>query len=243
MSRHSWFKRHARFISFAGALIVFVTFITKEGLREHWRGIADAVDTAQYIYGIRVEVEKARRTLTFLEQEIGATQELVNSTANRRHDEPYDNIARNLRTLQGEDDAIGITLRNLGIITEKLPQPDGNRMQLERLTLDLANVRAQRVSLKQIIDPPPSPDKLTVGALDTTTAAQELVPLWSAIQKLDGETRNLVYVVQKDAGEVRAKNALYSTWAWWISVLLYTIGWGLGLAGRLHGVEGFPTSE
>ena len=42
---------------------MFLTFIVKEGLRERWKESADAIDTAQYIYGIRNDAAGIKRSI------------------------------------------------------------------------------------------------------------------------------------------------------------------------------------
>jgi|SRR5215468_8467793 len=41
-------KKRSHLLTFVGALIVFSTFITKEGIVEHWKDTVSAVDTAEY---------------------------------------------------------------------------------------------------------------------------------------------------------------------------------------------------
>lgn len=49
----AWCKKNSHSLIFSGALIVFLTFIIKEGLGEYWRETAGKIDMAQYVYGIR----------------------------------------------------------------------------------------------------------------------------------------------------------------------------------------------
>jgi hypothetical protein len=51
-------KRQTHLLIFAGALIVFSTFIVKEGLRDYWRETAEAIDTAQYIYSLKTKLSE-----------------------------------------------------------------------------------------------------------------------------------------------------------------------------------------
>jgi hypothetical protein len=48
-----FFRRHNRLLTFAGALIVFVTFLVKEGKRESLKDLADSVDAAESVFVIR----------------------------------------------------------------------------------------------------------------------------------------------------------------------------------------------
>src|SRR5579862_3953488 len=54
----------------AGAFIVFFTFIAKEGLGEHWRQVAEAIDTAQYRYSIKADTSEEALKIQDLKKEI-----------------------------------------------------------------------------------------------------------------------------------------------------------------------------
>jgi hypothetical protein len=66
----SFFKRHARFVSFAGALIVFLTFVVKENLLESWKSTATAYDTALSIYSIRADTSLEQSHFDILKHQI-----------------------------------------------------------------------------------------------------------------------------------------------------------------------------
>jgi hypothetical protein len=54
--------------------------------------------------------------------------------------------------------------------------------------------------------------------------------------KLQDDSNRWSNSILHKAEEVRRTNSRNSTYAGWISTGLYTVGWGLGLAGRLYGV-------
>jgi len=49
-------KKHNHILTYLGALIVFSTFIVKEGLREHWQDVAEAIERVRYIYTLRSDI-------------------------------------------------------------------------------------------------------------------------------------------------------------------------------------------
>jgi hypothetical protein len=49
-SFRNYVSRHSRLLIFVGALIVFVTFLVKEGLRERLKDLVDSIDTAQSVF-------------------------------------------------------------------------------------------------------------------------------------------------------------------------------------------------
>jgi hypothetical protein len=46
----SWLKRHGRLLSLVGALVVFVTFVAKEGIREHMKEVTDSIQGAENVF-------------------------------------------------------------------------------------------------------------------------------------------------------------------------------------------------
>jgi hypothetical protein len=60
-----WSKKHAHLLVFFGALVVFLTFVVKEGIGEHFRAVADAIDRARELYSIRTEIRSASEDLRF----------------------------------------------------------------------------------------------------------------------------------------------------------------------------------
>jgi len=46
----SWLKRHSRLLSLVGALVVFVTFVAKEGIREHMKEVTDSIEGAENVF-------------------------------------------------------------------------------------------------------------------------------------------------------------------------------------------------
>jgi len=49
-SFRNYVSRHSRLLIFVGALIVFVTFLVKESLRERLKDLVDSIDTAQSVF-------------------------------------------------------------------------------------------------------------------------------------------------------------------------------------------------
>jgi hypothetical protein len=51
----AFLRKHNRILTFVGALVVFLTFVIKEGLREHLKDLVEALGSAQNIFRIRNE--------------------------------------------------------------------------------------------------------------------------------------------------------------------------------------------
>jgi hypothetical protein len=48
-----WLDSNRRFLTLIGALIVFVTFVVKEGMNEHLKSVVDSLDLANQLFAIR----------------------------------------------------------------------------------------------------------------------------------------------------------------------------------------------
>jgi hypothetical protein len=72
-----FFQKHGKILTFVGAIIVFSTFIIKDELRESWRQSADAIDTPQYIYLIRVDTAREDSTLRNLNEGISGIYKIL----------------------------------------------------------------------------------------------------------------------------------------------------------------------
>jgi hypothetical protein len=74
----AFIKEPKHWMPLLGAFIVFVTFIVKEGFRDHWKDDASALETAQYIYGVQ---SQARSIQVQIEQINGAISKTFVSVA------------------------------------------------------------------------------------------------------------------------------------------------------------------
>jgi hypothetical protein len=70
----------------------------------------------------------------------------------------------------------------------------------------------------------------TVSALSLSASALEL-----QLAQFEDE------VMQHARLKLQRKQELYDIFTW-VSYVLYAIGWGLGLVGKLYGVDGFSTT-
>jgi len=71
----------------------------------------------------------------------------------------------------------------------------------------------------------------------------KIAPLLNYTQKASDETRALPKDVLATASEVRKKREKMMTFVTWLSYVLYTLGWGLGFAGRFYGVNDLSGAE
>src|ERR1700752_71865 len=68
--------RYDRLLAFAGALIVFLTFVVKEGKRDELKDLTAAIDSAESIFVIRTQMGASNEKLRLLIQSIKDVQQL-----------------------------------------------------------------------------------------------------------------------------------------------------------------------
>ncbi len=114
-------RRHGRLLPYLGALIVFLTFVVKEGLGEHWRRFAETIDSAQNRYSAQVDARNMREYLEDIRQE-----NFKNDKANRFYHEHFENdwYRPNIRKSWDDLRGLDISLEDLSILIEKLQKPE-----------------------------------------------------------------------------------------------------------------------
>lgn len=118
-------RRHGRVLPYLGALIVFLTFVTKEGLGEHWRRFAEAIDAAQNRYSAQVDAQYLRQYLEEIRQQ-SFKGENANPRVERlmkrffREDWYQAHVHRSWNDLQ----ALDTSINEVSIIVEKLKKPE-----------------------------------------------------------------------------------------------------------------------
>lgn len=255
----SFFKRHVRLLSLAGALVVFVTFVVKEGLADRWKEEASAIDMAEYIYAIRADTSEAVSTLRAVDQQVSQDTDVV---AKRPGVNPFEleeglGVKAILQLALEEANTVGRDLRNISILVEKLPNQEENRKEVQRLIntqqqyskqlqvpraqLELIlgklrkdniadRLRAENRSAKDaLLDPE---DQQTMNVLGELLTG--ILKTSETFTTLLPEDKKFVGNVLDGAERLRRKNEKRSNYAWWIAAVLYTIGWGLAVLSRLY---------
>jgi hypothetical protein len=240
----SFFKKHARFISFVGALIVFLTFVVKENLLESWKSTAGAYETALSIYSIRADTSLEQSHFDILKHQI----ELLDKST---PDPEMAGIPRLFTSffphdIEARTEQIKAELDAIEVLVEKLPKEGGDRAQLAALRTDLAQVTQYNEDIKKLQKVPDDPAKRQVWQVQTSV--QFLKKTMARNKLLSGDdgitekTKTFSQSVLGKAKDVRKKNEERAEYAKWVGVFLYVVGWGLGLAGSIFG-RGEPLGE
>jgi hypothetical protein len=238
-----------------GALIVFLTFVIKEGLREHWKGTADAIETAEYFYPLLAQSAEIKTELRKVEDQQfksahPQSSDMLVHFSLFRIDEEF------LTSQEETLDDLEMSAANRRILIDVLPGGDSLRKEADlvdsqlaklRTTLSVVDQKMAKVNYNETLAERRHP-------LDKDRRAEEFdksePPIgaevkesYDALVSTGLASSALSKNVLEHARAIRARNAHYSAYAWWISAFLFALGWGLGLVGKLYGVPEASSGE
>jgi uncharacterized membrane protein YidH (DUF202 family) len=216
-------------LTLLGGLIVFVTFVTKEGVVEHWKDTVSAVDSAEYRF-------RANSSSTALLRHVLGNA----NTLERIEDKINEHTDQSHVRLEEEHINEGANYDQLMLVSELLkklpfsPEDDTRVRQLlaEGVRMNDA-INAVATTLEGSGNGPP----------DVVELASEMTPLTLAGMSFEAHVAAFVKAIRIKAAEEKEKDEKRLNFATWASYCLYTLGWGLGIAAKLFGAEGAAEVE
>ena len=220
---HAARSRRAHLLTILGGLIVFITFVTKEGVVEHWKDTVSAVDLAEYRF-------RANSSSTALLRHVLGNA----NTLERIEDKINEHTDQSHVRLEEEHINAGANYDQLMLASEllkKLPvNPDDDSRVRELLAEgtqmnDAINAVARRL------------EGTGHGPPDVVELASEMMPLTLAGMTFEAHVVAFVKAIRVKAAEEKEKDEQRLRYATWASYCLYTLGWGLGITAKLFGKE------
>ena len=235
ISKEAWLKvfitQHRRLVTFIGALIVFVTFIVKDGLREQLKDLVSSIDSAESVFAIRNDATTTAMWLQRLQEQVDWIAEKIKLKATSYSGDMVERTHSSLEIINEVHESLGVSLDNISKLVEKVPGQKQSIQKVEEIKKRLQELRDQHDVLVQIFTREP------MGVI------WKLAPLLSETQKTSDDTRLLARQVLATAVTARKQREEVVGVATWASYVLYTLGWSLGLAGRLYGVDDAEMAE
>jgi len=229
--------RHSSLLTWTGALLVFLTFVVKEGLRDNLKELTDSLDREQNVFLTRIQtsemllgVSRLERRGELLESEI-THKPPVRTDFNQVFDERINLLGDELRAADAYADGLSRLSRmmSLGPVdkddldTVKKVLPDFRESYNQLLALVV-----QAESHHTFESPEASRAKIESMRLDLELKAGV------TLNTLKNSSDRLLSRME----EQKEKDERRYTWAVWGSYVLYPLGWGLGLIAKLYGLEG-----
>jgi hypothetical protein len=197
------FRKHSRLLPYIGALIVFATFVVRDGLREHLKDEAASIRAANDVFAIREDNMETRLELRDLHNDI------VNKNAL--------NSFSDIGLLHTRAKQMYYSLGSVAYLIETTNDQE-----------DIPRIKALDEELT----------KIRFGSLDLNISKSTVIALTMNAMTL--ESKMALFedeTLQHARVKLQRARELYDVWTW-VSYVLYAIGWGLGLVGKVYGVDG-----
>lgn len=237
----TFLTKHAQLVTFVGALIVFATFIFREEVREEMKDLGSSIDAAQAVF-------ETRRDTSALAEQLNVVGIIAINIAGsvmkgRTPEEREGQVLFTLRlrafAVKTYAGSLEESIDNASRLLGKLDAEAGQAKTASEL-------KTRTVELQKRCDD--AADHLRPWAVDPkhlrtereldTLFANQLVPLISDSYTLSGDIQKLAQDVLKRAQQAKERLERRYRWINWLSIGLFTGGWGLGLVAKLYGVDG-----
>jgi hypothetical protein len=232
-------RKHHRLLTFIGALIVFVTFVVKEGLRDHLKDLISSIDATENVFLVRQDEHTVLLRLRQIKHRLldceakkrkgrGATREMLLGFA--RED---------VSAAEETEENLLSALDNITRLLDKLPPEADTRASLETIKRNMETSRTRHKDFITFIN--------NDGVITNEDSANQDRIAADMGRLMEGQTLenfglyqdalDLAKVVLDKAQMVsKKKESLFNFYSW-VSYCLYVIGWGVGLAAHIGGLE------
>jgi hypothetical protein len=251
-------KKKREVLIWLGAVIVFGTFVVKEGLHESWQKHAEALDTAEYMYSLSDISSETNRNLALalerLQQLSGREPAPPKPGQPPKHPISGQDIL-DVATVESEITETNNSLSNTMIFVERLPGLHSMEEECEYYRHNASEAKGELMFLKNVYIPNAAyflkkhkpwgykPRRVDESArrFNPVDPGKKLTPFDIAV--LDAETNfDLLYkdvhafnkAVKDEALALRKHDEHDAKITWYISVGLFIAGALLALYGKLH---------
>ena len=233
-------ERHSRLLSIAGLVLVFVTFIVKDAIREQLKDSLDSISAAENLYLIREDSAAIKELVTDDDKRLDSVLRSMNPSKDTEKPSQLDEMLGKTVERDRTYTLVESSLENTSRVVETLPDPNSKRVQLLNLKRELEDIRkldkeAQNITsdffknltIDDVLKNDPTKKQ---EALHKDVELEE--PLVSRTFALVIETSQAMNSVTEEARkQYESQERLYKLFTW-LSYLLYAAGWGLSVVGQ-----------
>jgi hypothetical protein len=228
-------RRKRRRLVISGALIIFITFLVRETLRDYLRDLKESLAAADTLYTLEGDFQMLQTYLLKLDEGnvLASVKDKVATTTNPNERDYSEEISLSLQMMKQQNADLQADYSRLKDLVEKIPigqdklrEPFSEITETMKKWHDLAEQREKEFSGK-----PPNKDTLAWAQLN-------LGYMWlmeATITRLGGE----ILEVAREEEKILEKAYNHYTV---ISIFLYALGLWLGVRGTLAGIE-LPENE
>lgn len=214
-------KDHHGIVTFLGGVIILMTFATKEVLRDYLKDVSNSIDNAETVFFVSEGPEPNRFASIVnvgVSEKTRSSREILNA------------MLASVEDMQANEQA---TLDNALRLLAHLPKEKQTEVKAKIPTIS----RERSIQLWGLLFPDPSvktkgghqPDAVAVDKGSIIFQGEEL-----QYARIIGFSKSCFDAAESEKKE-RDKWYKRTTWA---SYGFYILGWGIGLLGRIYGVEG-----
>lgn len=237
---YAFFRHPKHWLPLLGALIVFVTYVVKEGLEERWKETASAITAAEYAFAVRTDhIEMTKGDYYKLDSMWPKATDIHR-------------VLRYMDFCESINRSSTLMIGNANLLMVLLPETDELRLDFNildsRVRQERALIRSFKFGANQLLS-----DEVAAQTLKDlekrSIQLRDIKKREAALQHKIGDSISSSMILDSEfAGsgvlpevfnrceEIRNRNERKATWAWWISAGLFALGWSLGVLGKLYGV-------
>jgi hypothetical protein len=217
-------RKHDRLLSVIGAIIIFITFLVREAIRDDLKELVNSIDAAEGVFMIRSDSRDVAEEIEYVRAYL--TDRRIGLLVQRSPRAYY-------RGLIAELDS------SLHLLAKV---PHGGEFNTEAKDL-LA--KSDKVGDEMLYPLPPLPDNPPTPAQKAaeTVIVEAETKSWREAVLLDRQVRDFSTRVLTLARQVEATEEDHYRLSKWASFILFAIGSGLALIGKIVGVKNLKISE
>ena len=227
-----------------GALIIFMTFIAKDAVRDNLKDLLNSVDAAQNINSLHEDntfiMDELRQIQEQLADSDGQGPRLPGTTRQLTYD------SREFSRLVQQFRIATVALEGAGRLIELLGPDDTDRAPAIKVDTLAKDVQRRSITLGALLNT--EGKELQAGQF--SEAAQTAIEIHDALGSIRGmvddgskQIRDISDTVAKEAAAKIDVLRSFNGVATIISYVLYTVGWGLALLGRIYGADSSATAD
>ena len=236
-------KKHEGLVTVIGALIVFATFVVKDGIRDRYKDWADSIDTAQVHYKLAAELMDLSKGLR---ENLDDSRALRREVYELKHKPRPRSGEANLMMVEFEQRDIGdagAEIENISILLRKLPKHDEEQAVLDHVKKDMELVKVwikdkDKLNYEENTGENFDPNDKT----DWNAKVAEDEARIQAEKAKDGQFGGILLqnlqekIIAKANAERDHYKELDESFKWW-SYGLFALGWGIGLLAKWAGIK------
>lgn len=216
-------RRHDKILTVIGALIVFLTFLVREGFREMWKEWSVSLEAGVDSYEVETQLGNMARMLATVEAQTDASWRRLYGL-----DTSNINRASLVDRINADKVRLASLMYRLGSLAHAVVDaPDEERIPIAKQVGPLIEqVDAQNTLISKLSPDEKAPDKLNAIEAKTNELDHKSLTLGSEAISL-GLRYSSSYAEARDVADE-------------FSYTLYALGWGLTLIGKLFGSGPVP---